>query len=423
MRQRWIMGAIGGLAGLGFYGLGYLANHDLLTPRPLFALAVLTVTFFTTLIAATGPIPLRQSAPAAAGLAGTATLLLSLAALRYDDPVQFAGTAFALLSGFIIAALPLPFLIARAQTGWRDYPALFAAAWGIVVRGAVAWAFVGLVWGVIAACAALFRVVGLDWIDRLIDIPVAPFVITGAVLGIAAAVVVEMDEIVTPSLVLRLLRLLVPVVLAVIGVFTLALPFRGMSGLFGELSTAAILLCMAGGAATLVSAAVDQTDGEAAAAGWMQAATRALAVLIAVPVLLAVWSVAQRVAQYGWTPDRLFAATAALAGLGYGGLYVTAVARGQGWMGRIRRANIWMALALIGVAALWLTVLNPEAIAARSQLARFQAGKTPAAGLVMQEMPSTSMPMWRATMASGAVDMPTASAPSVRKARISAGVS
>ena len=41
----------------------------------------------------------------------------------------------------------------------------------------------------------------------------------------------------------------------------------------------------------------------------------------------------------------------------------------------------------------------------------------------MHEMPSTSMPMWRATMASGTVDMPTASAPSVRNARISAGVS
>ena len=41
----------------------------------------------------------------------------------------------------------------------------------------------------------------------------------------------------------------------------------------------------------------------------------------------------------------------------------------------------------------------------------------------MHEMPSTSSPMCRATIASGAVDMPTASAPSVRKARISAGVS
>ena len=49
--------------------------------------------------------------------------------------------------------------------------------------------------------------------------------------------------------------------------------------------------------------------------------------------------------------------------------------------------------------------------------------RTPAAMLVMQESPSTRMPMWRAAITSGTVDMPTASAPSVRNARISAGVS
>ncbi len=46
---------------------------------------------------------------------------------------------------------------------------------------------------------------------------------------------------------------------------------------------------------------------------------------------------------------------------------------------------------------------------------------TPAAMLVTREMPRTWMPMWRAMMTSWTVDMPTRSAPRVRKARISAG--
>ena len=50
-------------------------------------------------------------------------------------------------------------------------------------------------------------------------------------------------------------------------------------------------------------------------------------------------------------------------------------------------------------------------------------GSTPAAMLVMHEIPSTSIPMWRAAIASGTVDIPTASAPIVLKYRISAGVS
>src|SRR5437899_1036576 len=48
---------------------------------------------------------------------------------------------------------------------------------------------------------------------------------------------------------------------------------------------------------------------------------------------------------------------------------------------------------------------------------------TPAAMLVMQDRPSTRMPMCRAAMTSGTVDMPTASAPMARAILISAGVS
>src|SRR5215475_835804 len=51
------------------------------------------------------------------------------------------------------------------------------------------------------------------------------------------------------------------------------------------------------------------------------------------------------------------------------------------------------------------------------------ASDRPAAGLVTSEIPSTSMPRWRAAMASSAVDMPTMSAPAPLSILISAGVS
>ena len=47
----------------------------------------------------------------------------------------------------------------------------------------------------------------------------------------------------------------------------------------------------------------------------------------------------------------------------------------------------------------------------------------PAARLVIQEIAATRRLYWLATMASGTVLIPTASAPSFLKARISAGVS
>ena len=50
-------------------------------------------------------------------------------------------------------------------------------------------------------------------------------------------------------------------------------------------------------------------------------------------------------------------------------------------------------------------------------------GSTPAAMLEIRVKPSTSMPQWPAVMTSGAVDIPTASAPRIRAMRTSAGVS
>jgi hypothetical protein len=71
----------------------------------------------------------------------------------------------------------------------------------------------------------------------------------------------------------------------------------------------------------------------------------------------------------------LFVAWMVAVGLGYAWLYAAAIMVGADWRGRIRRANTVLAFVVIGTAALWLTpILNPEAISARSQMARFEAG-------------------------------------------------
>ena len=49
------------------------------------------------------------------------------------------------------------------------------------------------------------------------------------------------------------------------------------------------------------------------------------------------------------------------------------------------------------------------------------SGESPAAGLEMKDTAAISIPAWRAATASVAVDMPTASAPSVFRALTSAG--
>jgi hypothetical protein len=116
---------------------------------------------------------------------------------------------------------------------------------------------------------------------------------------------------------------------------------------------------------------------------------------LVLPVLagLALWAIWLRVADRGWSPDRVFVVLVAGIGVAYGLIYAQAVLRGGGWMGRVRQGNIYMALAEIATAALWLTpVLNAERISARDQLARFTSGETSVETLDLSALRSWGKP-------------------------------
>lgn len=370
------MALTGAFAGLSFHVLHLVLEREWLAERPAMALAAFAVVFFTALLGMAGPLPLRRAALSAAGLALVVSGLLALASLRFHTAGAVFGSAIPVLAMLVLGFVPLPFLVAAQQSHWRDYPLLFLEAWTIVVRYAAAWLFVGVVWAVIFLSDLLLSMVGVTVIGALVGNPLVAMVITGAMLGLGIAVVDEMADVVSPYLVLRLLRLLLPAVLLVLLVFLAVLPFEGLGKLFGSLSAAATLLTIAAMGATLVTSAIDQSDAEASRSPVIRRAAQAMALLLPAPAVLAAWAVWLRVDQYGWTPDRVFAATVAGLGLGYGALYALAVLRGRGWEARVRQGNITMALALLLVSALLLTpLLDPQRLSAQSQLARLEDGR------------------------------------------------
>lgn len=377
------MTAFGLLAGVGLYLLSEVIERGHLQGRAALAAAGFAAIFFGGLLGMTGPMrPLRALAGALA-IAAVATGLLLWSSLRFHAVEQMFDSPMPALALMVLAALPVPFVIAADGPGWRDYPALFTQAWGLVVRYAAAWVFVALVWALLMLSDMLLTLVGIRFIGEMVDEAMVPWLITGGTLGLGLAVVQDFDDVVSPFLILRLLRLLLPVVLVVMAVFLVALPLRGMSrGLFGGISATATLLAMIAAGVTLVTSAVDRTDAEAAESPVLQRSAQALALILPLPAVLAAWGIWQRVGQYGWTPERLFLAVVTTLAVVYGLLYAAAVLRGRNWRGAIRQANIAMALAVITAAALWLTpVLNPQAISARSQLARFERGAVDAAAL------------------------------------------
>lgn len=379
MQQRLAMALIGALAAASLYLLGKIIDQNLLPDRSALALAVFAGTFFTALLSTAGPLSIPRAALGALGLGVVVSALTTLASLRYPAVDAIGNAPATGLMVVVLALLPMPFLIAAAGQGWRHYPTLFVQAWSIFVRTSLAWVFVALVWGVILLSTTLFGLVGLTLIDDLLDVAIMPWLITGLTLGLALAVVTELSDYVSPFLILRLLRLMLPPVLLVLAVFLLALPLRGLSGLFGGLSAAATLLAMVAAGATLVTSALDQAETEATQSPLMRRATQALALMLPLPAGLAAWSIWLRVEQYGWTPGRVFAGVFAGLALCYGLSYALAVLRGGTWMARIRSANVAMALAAMAVAALWLTpLLNADRISAQSQYGRYLAANDPA---------------------------------------------
>jgi hypothetical protein len=334
------------------------------------------------LFAMAGPLGLGRALPLAVMLGLAVAGLVALTALRYAEAGDFFHNPFQALAALVVATLPVPFLIAGVRGGPGSYPALFLEAWAIVLRLAAAGAFTGLVWLVIYLSDEVLRIVGIDVIGRLLGHDVVPMVLTGAILGLASAVVYDLADLLSPYVVLRLFRLFLPGVLAVMAIFLIALPFRGLEGLVSGLSPALLLLVMVAGGLSLVSIAIDQSDAEATDSPLVLRATQAMAVLLPVFAGLALYAVWLRVMDHGWSPDRVFVALVALTGFGYGLSYAVAVLMGAGWRERIRQSNIRMAQAVVLLAALWLTpVLNAERIAAASQLARFEAGATPVEAL------------------------------------------
>lgn len=371
LRNRLLLSGFGAIAGVCFYAIEQALSHDLFSYRLALALGLFILMLSGGAISMAGVVPLRRAALMSAALGAIIAALGSWAGLRFNPLDQFDGDPVTIMAVLILGFLPLPFLMAAQTSHWRSYSAVFRHAWALFLRLSFAWLFVGLVWALIYLSDALFDLVGLPVIDQLLEVEVTPWIVTGLLFGLAVAIVDELSDYMSPYLILQVMRLLVPFVLLVFAVFLLALPFRGLNGLFGDLSAAGILLTMAAGAVALISAAADEADDTAPLPGFMLRASQGLALISVVPAALGAWAIWTRVVQYGWTPERLFAAWAAVFILCYTTAYAVSALRGA-WRARVRQANIYLALGLIASAALWLTpLLNPQRISAQSHIDRF----------------------------------------------------
>ena len=387
-RDMIVLTIFGAIAGLAFYAL-----FELLAPKSGFddvtlTAAVFAICFFGGGLMMTGPISFTRSLLPATTLGFVLTPLILWARFRFEDADAFVNSGHPFAVIFVIFVITIPFFIANhaKDMSVRHYPDLFDTAWAVFMRVVVSMVFTGVFWLLLFLSDRLLSLVGLTLIGDILDLDAVPPILTGAVFGLAIMVSYELSDMISAQLVLRLLRLLMPMITVVVGVFVIALPFQGLSNLFGYFSAGSVMMGMGIIATGLVSASIDRTSAEGVQRPWMKGFVQVLACLVPALGGLAIAAVWVRVQDYGWTPDRLAAGTIAVIVFAYGVAYAISILRRGDWGTRLRQSNILLAAGVVVVLALWLTpLLNPQAISSKSQLARLDTG-TAAADLPLYEL-------------------------------------
>ena len=303
----------------------------------------------------------------------------------------FRGSAAAssLPSWQVVAALIAMLFIAQslivagdAERKWiASYPTHFDVAWKLAVQGALSIAFVGTFWIVLVLGAGLFKLIKIDEFATLIQHEW--FAIPATTLATAAAIHVT-D--VRANLVrgirtvgLTLLSWLLPLMALIVVGFLVALAFTGVQPLWATRFATGLLLIATGGLVVLVNAAYQDGDVERAAPRILRYAGT-LGALAPIPLTaLAGNALLLRIAQYGWTADRIYMFAALLVGGCYAVGYTAAALWRGPWLRGIERWNFYTALVILGVLfALFTPIVDPYRIAVASQVARLESGRVTA---------------------------------------------
>jgi hypothetical protein len=323
------------------------------------------------------------------GVAGAA-----LAGLAWHDVARQAGDvgreltfplfAFSAAALFIAHHLIVP--ADRERRRIAAYPSYFDAAWMAGVQLALSLAFAGAFWLLLFLGAALFKVIGLTFLSDLIGQEWFSFPVTGLAFAVAVQLTDVRDGLIrgVRTIALMLLSWLLLVLTVLVGGFLAALPFTGLEGLWRTGSATALVLAAAGGLIILINAAYQ--DGRLAnlPPAILRIAVRVASVLLTPLVAIAVWGLALRIGQHGLTPDRIIAVACALVGAIYAAGYGYAALRpfwtkDAQWMRPLERANIFAAVATVGVVlALFSPLADPARLSVADQINRLEKGKVAA---------------------------------------------
>jgi hypothetical protein len=274
-------------------------------------------------------------------------------------------------------------VLAGAQDRQRvaRYSTYFETAWKVFIQLLFSAFFVGGFWLVMWLGAILFQLLELRFLRRLIEeawfsVPVTCFAFSCAmhVTDVRPAIVRGIR-----TLLLVLMAWILPVASLLSLGFLLSLPFTGVEVLWKTRHATAVLLSTSAVLVVLVNAAFQTGEGTPGVARTVRLAARVSCVLLLPLTALGIHALGLRVADYGWTPDRVIGASCLLVAVCYAVGYAWAALRRGDWLQPVREVNICAALLVLAVLfALFTPIADPARISVSSQMARLEQGKVAA---------------------------------------------
>lgn len=275
--------------------------------------------------------------------------------------------------------ISLPWWQHRLQQGhWRaGYDALFERAWQNGLTLALAVLFTGLTWLLLWLWAALFGLLKIDFFTELFRQDAFIALVTGTLAGFGVLIGRTQQRAIqiTRQILFAICRGLLPLLSFITVIFTLSLPFTGLQSLWETRSAASLLLVLTLLMVGFANAVYQHDSDQPPYPAWLRRLVEAS--LFALPVLaaLALYAMALRIGQYGWTLDRFWAVLVAVLAAGYAlGYALAPLRRGGRWLQQLEPVNRLMCWAVLAAALLASSpLLDPVRITLASQHARLLA--------------------------------------------------
>jgi hypothetical protein len=265
----------------------------------------------------------------------------------------------------------------QARRPIAPYGLYFEEAWKRGVQLALSILFAVLFWGILWLGAALLGFIGFDWFSDLLRQEWFAWPLGGIALGAAVHLADVQPKLLASvrNLALGVLAWLLPVITLVGAVFAGSLAVSGLQPLWDTNAATASLLAGCIGFVLLINAAYQDGEDDKPVNPVLAWSVRIASVLLLVFAILAAWSLALRIGQYGLTPERILAGMAVILSLAFGIGYTIAALLPGRWMALLERVNIALAFAKVALFAAILTpIAPPERLSVNDQLARLERG-------------------------------------------------